>query len=203
MRFVKAFVARQKVGLIDSYNAILTVIPEINLAVSVLLNSFFAFPNGVSTCFKIADLIHSTLLPALNKTLFELESTASFPINPKPFLGDYLVYQINSITGKELIFKLTVDSHKGSLVGMVEKNTTVDLPAFNPSIGFVLKYIDQPLVFQASPISGSNVNGPCLMSHWGFLSIVTFDSPGFSGLANGFSAPAWKIIGKRIIESDS
>jgi hypothetical protein len=189
MRFIEDLVARQKAGNIDSYNAVLSVIPEMELAFDVLINAAFAFPFGSSTCFVVADVIHSTLLPALNKTLFELKSKEPFPVDSKPFLGEYLVSKFNMATGTEDNFTATIKPYMDTI--LVSQNDPI-----YANQGFAIKYIGKRLMFQGVMVMA--VNSSCVLSHLGVLAIVKFDAPGADGLSDGFSVPSWKIAGKRI-----
>ncbi|KAK3739512.1 hypothetical protein QZH41_005066 [Actinostola sp. cb2023] len=194
MRFTNDFVARQKGGNIDTYNAVFSVIPEMKLALSVLVSVAPVLKDEGFTCFKVADFIHATLLPALNQTLFEIHSKASFPISTKPFLGEYFIYQVSMATGKIGKINVTIKQDKDVL-------QVIPTIAALRENGFVLKYIGKPLLFQG--VAKAAIGSPCIFAHLGLFCSVKFDPPGPDGLSMGFNAAAWKIKGVRIDSSNN
>lgn len=195
MRFTNHFVARQKGGNVETYNTAFSVIPELKLALSVVVNNSPVLKYKGYTCFKVADFVHATLIPALNETLYEMKKGASFPVPAKPFLGKFRMTQVNMLTGKSFDIPVTIVEDQDVL------KVVPDIPSLK-EIGFSLIYFGNPLIFQGLANRAEH-GSPCVNSHFGMYLTVEFEPPGSDGLSWGFSSKSVKITGVRINESIS
>jgi len=193
IRFTNHFVAREKAGNVETYNAVFSVIPELKFAMAVTLNYSPALKNLAYSGFRLVEDVHDILLPVLNQTLFEIKSKSSFP-GGKAFVGRFQITQISMVTGTSSKYNVTIKDIEGNLV------LIPDDPDDYKS-AFSLLYIGDPLRFQG--ISNLAKNGPCSNYHFGVYGIVSFDSPGADGLSRGFVGHSWKIEGVRIKDGKS
>ena len=154
--------------------AFTSMIPELQLGMNILMS----MSPGTSFLPPVdaAYLTYSVFLPALNKTLFELQKKMKgFPIEPKPFLGQFQGTSLDPTKGvvDTLTYTITVD--KGVLLAFdVNK----------PDKSLTLSYIGEPLILRSRPVASNN----CLVEHTGIEYGVYFSPPDKDGLSQGFKS---------------
>lgn len=188
MQFVEGYLIRQKIGNIDSYNAVFSVIPELELGLCTLVN----YKSGVKSIgFPLVDILNKRLISAFNETFFEMLKQRHFPIPAKPFTGKYILSRENLVTGVHENFTVNIDEHDGTL----EVQSVDDSPP--KFYNFLMNYIGNPLAFRAtySFVTKSTV---CTSRHFGAFAIMTFEQPGEDGLSRAFSSKEWHINARRI-----
>ncbi|KAJ7370843.1 Putative beta-lactamase-like 1 [Desmophyllum pertusum] len=105
MVFKKNVLIRTKGGNIDTYDALITFIPELALGANLLISTKYYV--GQAGLPKGSTLLYNLLVPILNETLFDLQNDSHFPIDPIPFLGKFQVTQTIAVFGKTNIFNVT------------------------------------------------------------------------------------------------
>ena len=187
MFFREHFLIRTKAGNIDTYDALLTVIPELALGANILISTIYYAPSAHS---KGSVLLYNLLVPRLNETLFELQRNSHFPIDPVPFVGKFQVKQTNPIFGRVTRYNVTITNYQNML------RTSVPL---GPGTTLEIKYIGENLVFQARiRTAGSS----CFMERVGTLADLYYDPPDKDKLSQGFHIPQWAIVAKRVKDTN-
>ena len=185
MFFSEHFLIRTKGGNIDTYSALLTVIPELALGANILRSTiYYGQPMG----FEAPVSFYNLLAPRLNETLFELQRKSHFPISPEPFVGKFRVKQVNPIFGNIMTYNVTITSYQNFLLSSV-------LPTQST---LEIRYIGENLVFQAKMrIPGNS----CFGERVGTLADLYYEPPDKEKLSQGFRIPQWEILAKRLKDS--
>lgn len=186
MLYSGGFVVRGKGGNIDTYEAFFTFEPRLQLGMNVLISARdFVKPQGL-TAMGIAAKAHDLLLPAINNTLFAMQISASFPIDPNPFIGYFLVRHTLPITLETFHAIAEISVFKNFL----------RLQYVQPLSFFIrIRHIGFPLMFQASYY---HEGISCWDMRSGMLTDMHFETPSQNGLSQYFVAPGWRIVGKRV-----
>lgn len=185
MFFSGGFVVRGKTGNIDTYETFFAFEPRLQLGMNVLISARGFLKSGSSTAMEIAAITYDLLLPALNKTLFSLQT---FPTDPKPFIGHFLLTHTLPITLKtfQAIAEITVFSHFLRLQYVHVQPSPLSIR---------IRHIGLPLTFQAS----YHYEGiSCLEKRSGILTDMYFRTPGQGGVYLYFDIPGWRIDGRRV-----
>lgn len=185
MFFSEHFLIRTKGGNIDTYSALLTVIPELALGANILRSTiYYGQPIG----FEAPVSFYNLLAPRLNETLFELQRKSHFPISPEPFIGKFRVKQVNPVFGDIMTYNVTITSYQNFLLSSV-------LPTQST---LEIRYIGENLVFQAKMrIPGNS----CFGERVGTLADLYYEPPDKEKLSQGFRIPQWEILAKRLKDS--
>lgn len=185
MFFSEHFLIRTKSGNIDTYSALLTVIPELALGANILRSTiYYGQPMG----FEAPVSFYNLLAPRLNETLFELQRKSHFPISPEPFIGKFRVKQVNPVFGDIMTYNVTITSYQNFLLSSV-------LPTQST---LEIRYIGENLVFQAKMrIPGNS----CFGERVGTLADLYYEPPDKEKLSQGFRIPQWEILAKRLKDS--
>lgn len=185
MFFSEHFLIRTKGGNIDTYSALLTVIPELALGANILRSTiYYGQPMG----FEASVSFYNLLAPRLNETLFELQRKSHFPISPEPFIGKFRVKQVNPVFGDIMTYNVTITSYQNFLLSSV-------LPTQST---LEIRYIGENLVFQAKiRIPGNS----CFGERVGTLADLYYEPPDKEKLSQGFRIPQWEILAKRLKDS--
>ena len=185
MFFSEHFLIRTKGGNIDTYSALLTVIPELALGANILRSTiYYGQPIG----FQAPVSFYNLLAPRLNETLFELQRKSHFPISPEPFIGKFHVKQVNPVFGNIMTYNVTITSYQNFLLSSV-------LPTQST---LEIRYIGENLVFQAKlRIPGNS----CFGERVGTLADLYYEPPDKEKLSQGFRIPQWEILAKRLKDS--
>lgn len=185
MFFSEHFLIRTKGGNIDTYSALLTVIPELALGANILRSTiYYGQPMG----FEAPVSFYNLLAPRLNETLFELQRKSHFPISPEPFIGKFRVKQVNPVFGDIMTYNVTITSYQNFLLSSV-------LPTQST---LEIRYIGKNLVFQAKMrIPGNS----CFGERVGTLADLYYEPPDKEKLSQGFRIPQWEILAKRLKDS--
>ena len=186
MLYTGGFVVRGKGGNIDTYEGFFSFEPRLQLGINVLISARgFMKPQGL-TAMAVAAKTHDLLLPALNNTLFAMQIAASFPIDPSPFIGYFLLRHT---------LPITLETFHAIAQISVSKNF-LRLQYVQPLSMFIrIRYIGFPLTFQASY---HHEGISCWDKRSGILTDLHFDAPSQNGLSQNFDAPGWRIVGKRV-----
>lgn len=185
MFFSEHFLIRTKGGNIDTYSALLTVIPELALGANILRSTiYYGQPIG----FEAPVSFYNLLAPRLNETLFELQRKSHFPISPEPFIGKFRVKQVNPVFGNITTYNVTITSYQNFLLSSVlSTQSTLEI-----------RYIGENLVFQAKiRIPGNS----CFGERVGTLADLYYEPPDKEKLSQGFRIPQWEILAKRLKDS--
>ena len=185
MFFSEHFLIRTKGGNIDTYSALLTVIPELALGANILRSTiYYGQPIG----FEAPVSFYNLLAPRLNETLFELQRKSHFPISPEPFIGKFRVKQVNPVFGDIMTYNVNITSYQNFLLSSV-------LPTQST---LEIRYIGENLVFQAKMrIPGNS----CFGERVGTLADLYYEPPDKEKLSQGFRIPQWEILAKRLKDS--
>lgn len=185
MFFSEHILIRTKGGNIDTYSALLTVIPELALGANILRSTiYYGQPMG----FEAPVSFYNLLAPRLNETLFELQRKSHFPISPEPFIGKFRVKQVNPVFGNIMTYNVTITSYQNFLLSSV-------LPTQST---LEIRYIGKNLVFQAKMrIPGNS----CFGERVGTLADLYYEPPDKEKLSQGFRIPQWEILAKRLKDS--
>lgn len=185
MFFSEHVLIRTKGGNIDTYSALLTVIPELALGANILRSTiYYGQPIG----FEAPVSFYNLLAPRLNETLFELQRKSHFPISPEPFIGKFRVKQVNPVFGDIMTYNVTITSYQNFLLSSV-------LPTQST---LEIRYIGENLVFQAKMrIPGNS----CFGERVGTLADLYYEPPDKEKLSQGFRIPQWEILAKRLEDS--
>lgn len=186
MLYSGGFVVRGKRGNIDTYESFFSFEPRLQLGINVLISARdFMKPQGL-TAMAIAAKAHDLLLPAINNTLFAMQIAASFPIDPSPFIGYFVLLHI---------LPKTLETFQAIAEISVFKNF-LRLQYVQPFSFFIrIRHIGFPLTFQASY---HHEGISCWDKRSGILTDMHFDAPSQNGLSHNFIAPGWRIVGKRV-----
>ena len=186
MVFKEHVLVRTKLGGIDTYLAIFSVIPELALGANILVSTAHFLQGDWTKSFTLLQNLLPDFVPSLNETLFETQRNSHFPIDPAPYIGKFHLTQTNSIFGRKYEFNVTVNSFENIL----------RFALLQPANAWAeIRYIGESLVFQATNrASGMS----CLLKHLGTLADLYYDPPGDDKLSPGFRIPGWAIVAKRI-----
>lgn len=181
------FLIRGKGGNIDTYSASFIVIPELAFGANLLIsaiNYLQAPTSGVSVLL---------LASKLNETLFDVQRSESFPVDPSPFIGKFEVTKTNPVfPSKKSVFNVTIKS--------VENILRLDYSP-DTKLWDEIRYIGESLVFQAKHRSPGMT---CLVERVGQLAPMYFDPPvGEEKLSPGFRVPEWVTVAKRVSSEES
>jgi len=180
------FLVRGKVGNIDSYDAYFSFVPQLELGINVMISTrTFDKTSGMSA-FAIGRKAYDMILPALNRTLFNMDETAVFPISSKKFTGWYLINQTNMVTLTKTSYNASITESNGLLLFKGLSET---------AFPFAIKYIGDPLIFQAEFLS---LGMSCFSIGAGIFADLHFYPPEDDGLSHGFTLPQWLIVGRRM-----
>ena len=180
MTFIEQNLVRKKGGAIDSYSVTTSVVPELQLGMNILVSTSSFIPGGATTDLNV---FYKILLPALNQTLFGLQGSSRFPVDPKPYVGNYSLNETDAIT-----LKVTT-----SLAEVVAKED--GLVVFYSGGQFEVRYIGLELLFQAQfAKSSASCTGERLGTYEDFY-FSPFNNEGYS---TGFKVPGYPMIATRI-----
>ena len=182
MVFKEHVLVRVKEGSIDTYDAKLTVIPELAVGANILMSSIDYVQQHES---EVSTLLYDLLIPRLNETLFELQRELNFPIDPAPFTGKFQVKKTNSVFGTIRTYYVTISEHQNILRATTPHSSSTT----------EIRYIGKTLVFQAR---SRHPGESCYMERIGTLADMYFDPPGKDKLSHGFHIPQWEVVGKRV-----
>lgn len=171
-------------GNIDSYDAYFSFVPELELGINILMS-------GRSISLSASEFgreAYTKLLPVLNRTLFNLEETAVFPIDSKAFTGSYILNQTSFFTMEIFRYNATITERNSVL--LFKGLSQVAYP-------FAIRYIGDSSTFQAEFLSPGM---SCFTERAGIFADIHFSPPTRDGLCQGFSLPQWGIVGHRIEE---
>lgn len=186
MLYIGGFIVRGKGGNIDTYEAFFTFEPRLQLGMNVLISARdFMKPQGL-TALGIAAKAHDLLLPAINNTLFSAQIAASFPIDPSPFIGHFLLWHTLPITQETF--------HAAAEISVFQN--FLRLQYVHPLPFFIrIRHMGFPLTFQASY---HHEGISCWDKRSGIVTDIHFHAPNQNGLSENFVAPGWRIVGKRV-----
>ena len=185
MEFVEDFLVRGKGGSIDTYTAFFTIVPELELGMSVLISTYEYIRGGATAVSKISHDVYKIILPALNETLFDLQNRSKFPMDTSSYVGTYKINETNLETLKTTYRVVKITQFQNLLAARIHPTNKLD---------FSIRYIGSPLVFQAK--EGRKMS--CLMERLGIYEDLHFDPPGKNGHSPGFSIPGWKLTAVRV-----
>ena len=180
------FLVRGKGGNIDSYGAYFSFAPQLEVGINVLISAWTLVKTRGMTAFAVGRKAYDMILPALNKTLFNMDKTTDFPISSKPFTGWYQVQQTNVFTMAKSSDNASITMSNGALLFKGFSKT---------SFSFAIRYIGDPLTFLAEFL---NPGMSCFSERIGIFADLYFNSPEGDGLSHGFNLPQWSIVGRRI-----
>lgn len=180
MTFIEQNLVRKKGGAIDSYSVTTSVVPELQLGMNILVSTSSFIPGGATTNLNV---FYKILLPALNQTLFDLQGSSRFPVDPKPYVGNYSLKETNAIT-----LKVTT-----SLAEVVAKED--GLVVFFSGRQFEVRYIGHEFLFQAQ-FAKSSVT--CAGERLGTYQDFYFSPFNSEGYSTGFKVPGYPMIATRI-----
>ena len=180
MTFIEQNLVRKKGGAIDSYSVTTSVVPELQLGMNILVSTSSFIPGGATTNLNV---FYKILLPALNQTLFDLQGSSRFPVDPKPYVGNYSLNETNAIT-----LKVTT-----SLAEVVAKED--GLVVFFSGRQFEVRYIGHEFLFQAQ-FAKSSVT--CAGERLGTYQDFYFSPFNSEGYSTGFKVPGYPMIATRI-----
>lgn len=186
MELQEHFIVRQKGGVIDSYEAYLSVVPELQLGVNLFISTFHFVKGGPSISNRMIHDIYKILLPVMNQTLVDLEGSSKFPVDPKPYIGNYSV-NISDVLSHEV----TTYSAEITVQDDVLQVRFINPPYQN----FHIVYIGNKLVFQAEfkwPSSS------CFSERMGSYDDLHFLSFEENGVSPGFKVPGKAMIATRV-----
>ena len=180
MTFIEQNLVRKKGGAIDSYFVTTSVVPELQLGMNILVSTSSFIPGEATTDLNV---FYKILLPALNQTLFGLQGSSRFPVDPKPYVGNYSLNETDAIT-----LKVTT-----SLAEVVAKED--GLVVFYSGGQFEVRYIGLEFLFQAQfAKSSATCTGERLGTYQDFY-FSPFNNKGYS---TGFKVPGYRMIATRI-----
>ena len=188
MEQLEHFLVRGKGGVIDSYTGFFSVVPELELGMNLLISST-SFLKGLGSgplASRMTHEIYKMLLPVLNQTLFDLEDSSSFPVDPKPYVGNYTLNITDPLTS-EITVKSVQLTVRDDALAMYYFNTT--------DAAFHVFYIGDNFIFQArfaSPFAS------CLIERLGSYEDFHFFSFDEKGLSMGFKVPGRGMEATRI-----
>jgi len=163
------------VGKAGGNTAFTSVVPELELGMNILMS--VSPGKSFLPAVDAAYLAYSAFLPALNKTLFALQTQVKdFPINPKPFLGKFQGTSLDPAKGVTASLTYSITADKGFLLASDPTRSDQDL---------TLSYIGEPLILRSRPAITS---GSCLIEHTGLENGVYFRPPDNNGLSQGFKS---------------
>ena len=188
MEQLEHFLVRGKGGVIDSYAGFISVVPELELGMNLLISST-SFLKGIGSgpaASRMTHEIYKILLPVLNQTLLALEGSSSFPVDPKPYIGNYTLNITDALTSE-----ITTKS-----VQLTVKHDALAVHYFDgTSPAFHVFYIEDKFIFQArfaSPFAS------CLIERLGSYQDFHFFSFDEKGLSTGFKVPGKGMEATRI-----
>lgn len=178
--FQEHYLVRNKAGAIDTYKGTVSVVPELQLGMNLLISSTPFIPKGVAVSeydiFKI-------LLPAINETLFELKGASKFAVDPKPYIGNYTLNTTNVLTSEVTISSTQIVAKEDALV------------VFYPKGQFEVLYIGDELIFQARFARAST---SCYYERAGTYADFFFFPFNENGFSTGFKVPGYPMVAKRV-----
>lgn len=185
MVFSNGYLVRGKGGNIDSYDAYFSFVPELEIGINILMSG-----RSISmSASEIGREAYTKLLSVLNRTLFNLEEAAVFPIDSKAFTGWYIVNQTSFSTMEIFRYNATIIERNGVL--LFKGLSKVAYP-------FAIRYIGDLSTFQAEFLSPRGMS--CFTERAGIFAEIHFSPPSRDSLSQGFSLPQWGIVGHRIEE---
>ena len=180
MTFIEQNLVRKKGGAIDSYFVTTSVVPELQLGMNILVSTSSFIPGEATTDLNV---FYKILLPALNQTLFGLQGSSRFPVDPKPYVGNYSLNETDAIT-----LKVTT-----SLAEVVAKED--GLVVFYSGGQFEVRYIGLEFLFQAQFAKSS---ATCFGERLGTYQDFYFSPFNNEGYSTGFKVPGYPMIATRI-----
>lgn len=188
MEQLEHFLVRGKGGVIDSYAGFFSVVPELELGMNLLISSssFLKGVGSVPAASKMTHEIYKMLLPVLNQTLFDLEGSSKFPVDPKPYVGNYILNITDPITSEITTKSVQLTVTDDALAVHYFNATSPALHVF---------YIGDKFIFQARfapPLSS------CLIERLGSYEDFHFFSFDEKGFSTGFKVPGRAMVATRI-----
>lgn len=180
MTFIEQNLVRKKGGAIDSYSVTTSVVPELQLGMNILVSTSSFIKGGATTNLNV---FYKILLPALNQTLFGLQGSSRFPVDPKPYVGNYSLNETDTFT-----LKVTT-----SLAEVVAKED--GLVVFYSGGQFEVRYIGLEFLFQAQFAKSS---ATCTGERLGTYQDLYFSPINNEGYSTGFKVPGYPMIATRI-----
>ena len=186
MMLIDRYLVRGKAGNLDSYNTFVSYIPELELAVNVMVSTVeFAQQGGGLAAVVTTETALNTLLPSLTTTLLALEEEHGLPVNATPYLGTF------RMEGKHPLFQTEYNVLVEVAVqgmGLVIKNY------FRPQIFYKVDYIGDALDFRAKDTA---LPETCFLQRSGIYMNLRFFPLNREGLCPGFVIPDGNIIATR------
>ena len=189
MEQLEHFLVRGKGGVIDSYTGFVSVVPELELGMNLLISSM-SFLKGLGSgppASRMTHEIYKMLLPVLNQTLFDLAGSSSFPVDLKPYVGNYTLNITDPLTSE-----ITTKSLR-----LTVKDDALAVHYFNTTkAAFHVFHIGDKFIFQArfaSPLAS------CLSERLGSYEDFHFFSFDEKGLSTGFKVPGRGMIATRLL----
>lgn len=187
MELLEHFLVRGKGGAVDSYTGIFTVVPELQLGMNLLISSTSFVKGGQGPApSRMSHDIYKILLPVLNQTLFDLEGSSKFPIDPKPYVGNYTLNTTD-------VFSSAVRTTPVQLTVQDDILAVRYLNATTPD--FHVLYIGNKFIFQARFALPSS---SCLLERLGSYEDFYFFSFDENGLSSGFKVPGRAVVATRM-----
>ena len=183
------FLVRGKGGVIDSYSSFFTVVPELQLGMNLLISStsFLKGDGRGPPATRMSHDIYKMLLPVLNQTLFDLEGSSKFPVDPKPYVGNYTLNTTDVISSEVSTTSVQLNVQDDILV---VRYLNATLPDFH------VLYIGNKLIFQARFALPSF---SCLLVRLGSYEDFHFFSFDEKGLSTGFKVPGRAMVATRMM----
>lgn len=188
MEQLEHYLVRGKGGVIDSYTGFFSVVPELELGMNLLISST-SFLKGLGSgppASRMTHEIYKMLLPVLNQTLFDLAGSSSFPVDAKPYVGNYTLNITDPLTS-EISTKSVLLAVKDDALAVYYFNTT--------KAAFHVFHIGDKFIFQArfaSPVAS------CLIERLGSYKDFHFFSFDEKGLSTGFKVPGKGMVATRL-----
>ena len=186
MVFTNGFLVRGKTGNIDSFDAYFSFAPQLELGINVFISALHFVQSNVTLGSTFAQKAYDRLLPFINRTLFEMQKSADFPVPLKAFTGWFYVEQTNHVTLTKFSYNATVVQSNATL--LFDGQSTQSFP-------FVIRYIGDSLTFQAEYL---DVTMSCFNERGGIFADLFFSPPHEDGLSHGFTVPQWSVVARRI-----
>lgn len=178
MELQEHYLVRGKGGAIDSYMGSFTVVPELQLGMNLLISSTSFIKGGQGpAASRMSHDIYKMLLPVLNQTLFDLEASSKFPVDPEPYVGEYTL-NTTDIFSSEVTTTSVQLTVQDDILAVRYTNATL------PDIRVL--YIGNQLIFQARFALPSS---SCLSERLGSYEDFYFFSFAGNGLSTGFKVP--------------
>lgn len=187
--FIHGFPIRGKAGNIDSYNTFVSVIPELQIGMNMLVSAA-PITGSNSIAVLVTESIYKTLIPVFNNTMFELSTKASFPISAKPYLGMFELNYTNPILNQLQSFTVSISSRNEILIV-----AALGSP-YGPQRIAEIRYLGDSVLFQFR--LGISETSSCMQERGGIYTDMYFQEPNKEGLCPGFSVPGYSMTAVRL-----